>query len=204
MAASPTTPARPGRPASDASERIVEATLEVLAREGYADLTTAKVAAESGQNKAMISYYFGSKAGLLSEVARQVAEAVVEEIVRSVGQPQSPRDLVAGLVDGLVGLAQRDPRLPQVYIDLISRSGVDDEPRRILSEMKNRFRVILGDLVAALDDSLDPARMPAVSTYLFACLEGFMLEQLDRGETDDLIAARAMFVSTAEAAIAGR
>ena len=43
---------------------------EVLKRDGYAGLTTAKVAAASGQNKALISYYFGSKQGLVAAVAR--------------------------------------------------------------------------------------------------------------------------------------
>ena len=197
----PTT-TRPGRPASDASERIVEGTLEILARDGYSGLTTAKVANESGQNKAMISYYFGSKAGLLTEVARQVAEAVVEEVLASVGEPRDPEALLNGLVEGIVGLTRRDPRLPQVYIDLASRSGVEDEPRRILSEMKDRFRGILAELLAALEHPPAPERIPALSTYLIASQEGFMVEQLDRGETEDLVAARAMFVAAAAAMIA--
>lgn len=194
----------PGRPASDASERIVEGTLEILSRDGYAGLTTAKVAAESGQNKAMISYYFGSKSGLISEVSRQVADAVVEEVLGRIREPESAGDLVAGLVDGIVGLTIRDPRLPRVYIDLISRSGVDDEPRRILGEMKSRFRLILAELLGNLDEPPAPERIPAISTYLIASLEGFMLEQLDRGETADLVAARGMFTAAAEAMILAR
>ena len=195
------TTARPGRPASDASERIVEGTLEVLSRDGYSGLTTAKVAAESGQNKAMISYYFGSKSGLVNEVARQVADAVVEEVLGNISEPDGARDLVRGLVNGIVGLTRRDPRLPQVYIDLVSRSGVEDEPRRILSEMKGRFRIILAELLAAVENPPAPERIPAVSTYLIASLEGFMLEQLDRGESEDLVAARAMFIDAADSMI---
>jgi len=194
----------PGRPASDASERIVEGTLEILSRDGYAGLTTAKVAAESGQNKAMISYYFGSKSGLISEVARQVADAVVEEVLGRVREPDSAGELVTGLVDGIVGLTIRDPRLPQVYIDLVSRSGVDDEPRRVLADMKSRFRLILAELLTNLDDPPEPERIPALSTYLIASLEGFMLEQLDRGETEDLVAARSMFTAAAESMILSR
>lgn len=197
---SETTP-RPGRPASDASDRIVAATLEILSREGYAGLTTAKVAAESGQNKAMISYYFGSKGGLVTEVARQVAEAVVEEVLGRIGEPRNARELLEGMMDGIVGLALRDPRLPQVYIDLVSRSGVDDEPRRILSAMKGRFRVILAGLLGAIDDPPPENQIPVISTYLIASLEGFMLEQIDRGETPDLIAARKLFITAAEAMI---
>ena len=54
----------PGRPSSGARERLLEAGLEVLKSDGYAGLTIAKVAARAGQNKALISYHFGSKQGL--------------------------------------------------------------------------------------------------------------------------------------------
>ena len=73
-------PARPGpgRPSSGARERILEAALDVLKDDGYAGMTTAKVAARSGQNKALISYHFGSKQGLVAEVASGVAQAITD------------------------------------------------------------------------------------------------------------------------------
>lgn len=200
-----TTPARdtpgPGRPPSDASERIVDATIGILSSDGYAGLTTAKVATLSGQNKAMISYYFGSKSGLVSEVARQVAGVVVDEILGRIEDPENARELVRGLVGGIGGLIEHDSRLAQVYIDLASRSGVDTEPRKILDEMKTRFREILGSLLAHLDQPPAAGQIGAISTFLIASMEGFILEQLDRGETDDLIKAREMFITSAEAVI---
>ncbi|MGB0121561.1 MAG: TetR/AcrR family transcriptional regulator [Solirubrobacterales bacterium] len=191
----------PGRPPSDASERIVEATIEILSSDGYAGLTTARVAALSGQNKAMISYYFGSKSGLVSEVARQVAGVVVDEILGRIEHPENANELVQGLVGGIGGLIERDSRLAQVYIDLASRSGTDSEPRRILDEMKSRYREILGDLLANLAEPPAADRIGPISTYLIASMEGFLLEQLDRGETDDLIKAREILVTSAEAAV---
>lgn len=191
----------PGRPPSDASERIVDATIEILSRDGYAGLTTAKVAALSGQNKAMISYYFGSKNGLVSEVARQVAGVVVDEVLGRVAHPENAKALVRGLVGGIGGLIERDERLAQVYVDLASRSGAESEPRQILDEMKTRFREILAGLLSNLDQSPAPDQIGAISTFLIASMEGFILEQLDRGETDDLIKAREMFVTSAESVI---
>ncbi|MGA7395894.1 MAG: TetR/AcrR family transcriptional regulator [Solirubrobacterales bacterium] len=191
----------PGRPPSDASERIVEATIEILSSDGYAGLTTARVAALSGQNKAMISYYFGSKSGLVSEVARQVAGVVVDEILGRIEHPENAKELVQGLVGGIGGLIERDSRLAQVYIDLASRSGTDSEPRRILDEMKSRYREILGGLLANLADPPAADRIGPISTYLIASMEGFLLEQLDRGETDDLVKAREILVTSAEAAV---
>jgi|GEM_PF-1114016 len=191
----------PGRPPSDASERIVDATIEILSRDGYAGLTTAKVASLSGQNKAMISYYFGSKNGLVAEVARQVAGVVVDEVLGRIEHPENANELVRGLVGGIGGLIERDARLAQVYVDLASRSGMDSEPRQILDEMKTRFREILSGRLGNLDEAPSPAKIGAISTYLIASMEGFILEQLDRGETEDLIEAREMFVTAAETVI---
>ena len=72
---------RPGRPSSGARERVLEAGLEVLMADGYAGLTTAKVAARSGQNKALISYHFGSKQGLVAAVGHELSEAITEELL---------------------------------------------------------------------------------------------------------------------------
>ena len=68
--------AGPGRPPTGARERILEAALEILKSDGYTGLTTARVAELAGQNKALISYHFGGKQGLVAEVARGVAELI--------------------------------------------------------------------------------------------------------------------------------
>ena len=67
---------------------MLEAGLEVLKAEGYAGLTTAKVAARSGQNKALISYHFGSKQGLVAAVGHELSESITEELL---GGHRGPR-----------------------------------------------------------------------------------------------------------------
>ena len=48
----------------------------MLKADGYAGLTTAKVAARAGENKALIAYHFGSKQGLVAAAARELGEAI--------------------------------------------------------------------------------------------------------------------------------
>ncbi len=124
---------RPGRPASDAPERIAEAALAVLKHDGYGGLTTAKVAAASGQNKALISYYFGSKQGLVEAVARKLSETIVVEVLDEVGEPASMRELVARLASGIWRVMDRDEGLQRVYFDLASQSVVEPAVSAILS-----------------------------------------------------------------------
>ena len=146
-AAEPRAARGPGRPASDAPERIRAAALEVLKREGYAGLTTAKVAAASGQNKALISYYFGSKRGLVAEVARQVSETISSEVLAGLGTPRRARELVEGLADGVQRVFERDEGIQRVYFDLASQSVVDPGVGEILAEMKEGHRAILRGLL---------------------------------------------------------
>src|SRR5262245_30441838 len=102
-------PARgPGRPPSDAPDRILEAAFEVLKRDGYAGLTTAKVAAASGQNKALIAYYYGSKQGLVAAVARHVSQRITEEVLGAVGEPETLDELVTRLAAGVWKAMDRD------------------------------------------------------------------------------------------------
>jgi AcrR family transcriptional regulator len=184
----------PGRPPSDAPERILEAAFEVLKRDGYAGLTTAKVAAASGQNKALISYYYGSKQGLVAAVARHVSQRITEEVLGAVGEPETLDQLVGALAAGVWNAMDRDEGLQRVYFDLASQSVVDPEVGRIMREMKEGHRAILRELLRHVGDGPPARDLDAFAIYLVAGLEGLSLERLERGETADLRRARELFV----------
>ncbi|MQA76019.1 MAG: TetR family transcriptional regulator [Solirubrobacterales bacterium] len=194
---------RPGRPASDAPDRIAKAAYSVLKRDGYAGLTTAKVAAASGQNKALISYYFGSKQGLVAAVARRVSETITGEILAGLGEPRTATELVRGVVDGLWAVLDRDEGLQRVYFDLASQSVVEPRVSAIMREMKEGYRAVLRDLLRAIDDGPPARDLDAVAVFLIAGLEGLSLERLERGETRELRRARALFVASASAVVGG-
>jgi AcrR family transcriptional regulator len=197
--------ARPGRPSSGARERILAAALEVLKDEGYSGLTTAKVAARSGQNKALISYHFGSKQGLVAEVARSVSGTITEELLQAIGNPRNVRGLARGLIDGVTAINARDEGLPRMYFDLSAQAIVDPEVRSIIGEMKAGYRAVLRrELARVTDGPRSSAQAEAAAVFMVASLEGLMLDQLERGETHELKRARAMFVDSVVAALAQR
>jgi AcrR family transcriptional regulator len=188
---------RPGRPSTGARERILDAALDVLKREGYAGMTTAKVAARSGQNKALIAYHFGSKQGLVAAAAREVSQAMTQELLAGIGSPDSVEALARELVNGLAGIAKRDPGLPRLYFDLASQSIADGEVRSIMAEMRHDYRAVLEELLGEL--GVRKAAREPLAIYLIACLEGLGLEQLERGETAALKRARELFARSAAA-----
>jgi TetR/AcrR family transcriptional repressor of bet genes len=201
MAAKPHSRQRPGRPSTGARDRILDATLEVLKRDGYAGLTTAKVAVGSGQNKALINYHFGSKQGLVAEVARGVADTITEEVLSGIGRPGTAAELVEGLVDGVWRVMERDEGIQRVYFDLASQSVVEPDVRSIMAELKAGFREVLRGLLREVEDGPPTRQAEAAAVFLIAGVEGLALERLDRGETPELRRARAMFVRSAPVAI---
>jgi AcrR family transcriptional regulator len=192
---------RPGRPSTGARERILAGAYEVLKQDGYAGLTTAKVAAAAGQNKGLIAYHFGSKQGLVAAVARQVSATLVDEVLTEVGDPASATQLVRGLTAGVWRVMDRDPGLQRVYFDLASQSVVEPPVKEIMAEMKASFRAILGELLGRIDDGPKGREVDAAAVFLIAGIEGLSLERLDRGETPELIRARRIFEDSAAAAI---
>ena len=196
----PDAAARPvGRPPTGARERILAAGLEVLKRDGYAGLTTAKVAARSGENKALISYHFGSKDGLVKAVGREVGHAITHEVVQDLGRPEEVEELVRGVLAGLWRVMDRDESLARLYFDLAAVSVVEPEVRAVMQEIKAGFRSVLGELMSGTDDG--PARRGAEAAvvYVIAGIEGLALERLDRDETPALREAMEMFVRSAAA-----
>jgi TetR/AcrR family transcriptional regulator, transcriptional repressor of bet genes len=192
---------RPGRPPSGARERILEGALEVLKRDGYAGLTTAKVAAASGENKALIAYHFGSKQGLVAAVGREVSRSITDEVLGGLARTGTVEEVVGGVVAGLWRVMDRDQRLARLYFDLAAVSVVEPDVRAVMREMKASWRVVLGDLLRGARDGPPARTAEAAAVYVIAGLEGLALERLDRGETPALRRARSMFVRSSSAAI---
>ncbi len=61
---------------------IITATIRVLARDGLAETTTRKIAAEASVNLATLRYYFGSKDDLLFAVLQEMMR-ITQEIVQA-------------------------------------------------------------------------------------------------------------------------
>lgn len=191
----------PGRPSSGADERILEAALVVLETDGYAGLTTAKVATRSGHNKALISYHYGSKQGLVTEVARRVSAQFSSELMAEIGEPHTVEELAGRLIEAMWHYFDRHEGHARVYFNLASQALIDLDLRDAVAEFKDNHRVLLAELLASLDDPPAPERRDAAVLYLLATLEGLALERLDGGDSETIAVASEMLVRSASAAI---
>lgn len=183
---------------------MLGAGLEVLKSEGYAGLTTAKVAARSGESKALIAYHFGSKHGLVAAVGREVSDSITDEVLGGLGRPDTVEAVVRGVLAGLWRVLDRDERLARLYFDLAAASVVEPDVRSVMREMKEAWRRVLGELLGQASDGPGSGRdADAATVFVIAGLEGLALERLDRGETPALRRARELFVHSTTAAVSG-
>ena len=187
---------------SGARERLLAAGLEVLKADGYAGLTTAKVAARSGENKALISYHFGSKQGLVAAVGREVAQSITAEVLENLKGDESVHRLASDVLAGLWRVMDRDERLARLYFDLAAVSVVEPDVRTVMREMKDLWRDVLSQRLVSAPDGPPPRRAEAAAVFMIAGLEGLMLERLDRGETAALNGACKLFVASVAAVLA--
>lgn len=188
-------PARgPGRPLSGARERVLEATVEVLKADGYAGLTTAKVAARAGQNKALIAYHFGSKQGLVAAAAREISESITAEVLTSMAGAETVEQVVRGALDGVWRVLERDDRLARVYFDLAAAAVAEPETRTVMREARALWRTTLQQLLQDAGMPASAAETAAVS--VIATFDGLALEWLDRGETPALSRARELAIKS--------
>lgn len=186
----------PGRPSTGARERILEGCLEVLKESGFAGLTIAKVAAASGESKPLVSYHFGSKAGLVAAAGRELGQEITREVLDGLEGASTVEEITAGAAGALWKLIERDERLPRVYFDLNAVSVVDPGIRDVLREIKVAWREVVSGLLLKATPPVKKARAGAVTTLLIAGLEGLTLERIERGETSELNQARKLFVES--------
>ncbi len=175
--------------------------MEVLKSDGYAGLTTAKVAAASGESKALIAYHFGSKHGLVAAAGHELGQTITTAILDGLEDARTVEEIVRGAFAGAWKLLEQDARLPRVYFDLNAVSVVEPEIREVMQEIKAGFRSVLVGLLRGADDPVDARTASTLAVLVIAGIEGLSLERIERGETAELGRARELFVRSVMACL---
>jgi len=194
-------PRRRGRPSTGARERILEAAIETLKTEGYGGLTLAKVAARAGEGKALITYHFGSKQGLVAAAAEELGRVITTDVLAEIEGARTPEEILLRSLDAVWAILDRDPPLLRSYFDLSAVSVVEDDVRTALREVKAQWRRVLTELLA--DAGVRRATLGPAALLTIATIEGFCLDWIERGDTPELARARRLFVRNMVSALGG-
>ncbi|MBN1755741.1 TetR/AcrR family transcriptional regulator [bacterium] len=95
-------------------ERILEVAVKLFAEKGYADTGVREIARKAGVNLAMISYYFGSKLGILKEIISEFSEKSLEILNALKESALSPEDKIRQGIAAIIDLIHHDEKMATI------------------------------------------------------------------------------------------
>lgn len=158
--------ADPGR-----RDRIIDATLDVIATQGVAGTSHRKVAAAAGVPLGSMTYYFSGMDELLYEAFCRFADRGVARFEARMAQARNPAEALDAIVDGL--------------IEDIPESGLEEQvvtyELYTLAARDPAFRDITERWMARAREALEAHVDPLTARLLDALIEGFAVHRtLDR------------------------
>jgi AcrR family transcriptional regulator len=178
---------RKGRRTAD---NLIDAATIVLAREGIGGASVAAIADEAGVAKRLITYYFGTREGLLVQVVRRIGEQIVANVGEAVAGPDSVDAAAAAGFDAMWTGLRAAPHLPEAYMALLAGAR-DGEARVALDDLRRTFTTLVADALAAQEAAgrrLDGADPEGMTVLVLAIVRGLVLEWIEVGETPALAA----------------
>ena len=113
----------PGRPpgsrGQEGSDALLRATRDLLAQSGLGGITLRAVAERAGVQPALVSYYFGSKEGLLRSVVHHVSREGRDRMQTALAQQGSVEDRLRAIIEGWMNAMAADPYAPRLMVEQV-------------------------------------------------------------------------------------
>lgn len=118
------------------SEKIKEATLNLLAEDGYDSISMRKIAKEAGVALGQLTYYYKTKDSLIVLVVKEVLEIFYAEVEEKVNKSEDKIDVI---LDGIESVLKEETKVEKLLITIISQSQVNKKLQKILKDFWNRI-----------------------------------------------------------------
>jgi AcrR family transcriptional regulator len=165
---------------------IVEATMRVLARQGYAHTSLMDIANEVGMSKGAVHYHFPTKEALITQVLETAVDAVAERTRKVWTAGENPLLAVRSALHELWNARTALSDEVKVVADLLAQSMHDPKLREPLATYyRFAFAQVEEHLrnnaeALGLRPKIDPAFIPRI---LHALLDGLLLQKLVEPES---------------------
>jgi AcrR family transcriptional regulator len=182
-----TTPRRIGTESSETRALLLDATERLMRDEGYAAVSSRRVASEAGVTPALIHYYFPTLDDLFLAVFRRGAEKNLERHARALESPQPLRALWEFSIE---------PAGTALLTEFMALANHRKSIRAEIAEYAERFRRQQADLLASRlqDYGIDAGDIPppAALVLISTVSRGIVLEDTlgittGHAETLDLV-----------------
>ncbi|MEU8133740.1 TetR/AcrR family transcriptional regulator [Streptodolium elevatio] len=177
-----------------AREGILQAALELIARDGFDGVRIADIAARAGVSSPLVHYHFADREKLLTDALTHSLARAEARLARRTrhAHRDTPAERLADLVDFGLPLTHDDVLECRLWTELESRSAGSAELAATLGEFRNR---VLRPFAAVVEDGLETGDFrdcdpDEVATVAMALLDGLTIRLLTGAPALDLADAR--------------
>ncbi|NSC25245.1 TetR/AcrR family transcriptional regulator [Streptomyces albus subsp. chlorinus] len=136
-------------------ERLLQATVELVAERGYEATTLGAIADKAGSARGLISYYFPGKRQLFQSAVHRLMHLTLAEALGRGPLPEGPgsgKEMLARAIDAVLGLARDHPVLMRAHM-----AGILQQEGFVQCDEQQRLAGLLRKTVAGYG-SPDPDR----------------------------------------------
>ena len=158
------------------ARRIFDAAQAILSERGYAELTMAALEQESGANRALVSYYFGSKAGLVTALIDSLFQDPDDGGVEQIRSESEGPTRTERFLDWQRGVSA-DDRINRMLYELLPHALRDPEVRARFAEEYRVYRHLDSDCLASAPRELTGEQADALAAVSIAVVEGLGIQR---------------------------
>ncbi|KQR82328.1 TetR/AcrR family transcriptional regulator [Sphingomonas sp. Leaf343] len=125
-------------------QRIVDATLRVIAEYGVADTTHRRIAAEANVPLGSVTYYFASLEALMTTAFLQLAAQASDGFAARLAQAINRRDARAAVIDIIADSVWAEPRTLLLSYELYAFAARHPPVATVMQQWMNSSRTALG------------------------------------------------------------
>ncbi|MFJ2558385.1 MULTISPECIES: TetR/AcrR family transcriptional regulator [unclassified Streptomyces] len=97
-------------------ERLLQATVELVAERGYEATKLADIAERAGSARGLVSYYFPGKRQLLQSAVHRLMHRTLAAALEREPVPEDGRERLARAIDAILGLTVESPVLMRTHM----------------------------------------------------------------------------------------
>jgi AcrR family transcriptional regulator len=158
------------------AKRILAAAQDILADRGYAELTMTAIAQVSGANRALVSYYFGGKAGLLAALVDTLFQDPDVGLVEEIRATHEGAARAAAFLDWQQRVSASD-RTNRMLYELLPHALRDPDVRARFAEEYRVYRAVDADCLGAAPRDLTGEELEALAAVSIAVVEGLGIQR---------------------------
>jgi len=167
------------RPLADlppTARRLLAAAQDILAERGYSELTMTAIAQVSGVNRALVSYYFGGKAGLLAALVETLFQDPEVGYVEEIRASRDGADRTEAFLDWQRRVSAND-RTNRMLYELLPHALRDPEVRARFAEQYLAYRAVDAGCLGAAPRELSELELEALAAVSIAVVEGLGIQR---------------------------